>query len=239
MAIYLDREVFHAEMTKCKRTDTLSEQAVKMFEKLAYQVTRKYYFEQEEDYRDAAQSAIYDLLKYWRGFKENPVVQLKILRNFEPGEKIIISIDGYDKIEIVACDDSVKLKKTENGFMIGETANRSLTNMLYCCKEYAKLGMYVDRVKCKITFMDNMNIEPDYNDYSSYVSIVSNCDSPITNTKPSSQNHYKFKKPPNSFSYFTSIVTNGALKFIDMKTPKDLRNGNLISMSDNKFFNLH
>jgi hypothetical protein len=247
-----------------------------MLTTLSKEVSRKYYFEFEEDYEDAASYAIYDLLKYWRGFKENPVVQLEVVRNFHPGEWFNIKIDAFDNIKIIAVDNLSTHTKEEKVlyFEIGETPNKSLTNMASALRnEY--LGIYLDRVKCKITFMDNYNKTPDYDSYNSAIqffplisgetyayhengkniveTIVVDGKTtkakkkihdllPISCSKFHKPNVYMFKKPPNSFSYFTSVVNNGILKFIDKRNPKALRNGKLLAMnsvsSDSAFFNI-
>lgn len=272
--IYLDRDEFHQEMTNCKRADDLSRKAVDMLSILCREVSRKYYFEFEEDYQDAAAHAMYDVLKYWRGFKENPVVQLEIVRNFTHGEYFDIKINSFNTISVMAVADSPEATIKENTFLIGETPNKSLTNMAAVLRsEY--LGIYLDRVKCKITFMDNYNKSPDYDVYDStiqfYPTVIGETYAyndngkniiemlniggrmtktkkmitdlmPISCSKFQKPNMYKFKKPPNSFSYFTSVVTNGILKFIDKRNPKLLRNGNLLTMNsvgpDSAFFNI-
>jgi len=277
--IYLDRDEFHQEMTNCKRNDALSKLAIEMLSTLCKEVSRKYYFEFEEDYEDAAAYAMYDVLKYWRGFKENPVVQLEIVRNFIHGEYFNIHIDAFNTIKVVAIQNGIldEIPK-EDGvlfFSIGETANKSLTNMATVLRT-DHLGIYLDRVKCKITFMDNYNKSPDYDSYNSFLqfspllagetfaygengkNIIETIDVDGKKTKIKKKimdlvpiscskfhmkpNIYTFKKPPNSFSYFSSMSTNGCLKFIDKRNPKLLRNGNLLTMSnsgsDSAFFNI-
>lgn len=275
MANYLDRNEFHREMTLCKRKNELSKRAIEMLNTLATEVSRKYYFEDAEDYKDAAASAVYDLVKYWRGFKENPVVQLEICRNFIHGEKLIIKINGMPDIVCMAVDDTpYDKKKNVLYFSIGDSANRSLTNLSNLLK-VDKLGVFLDRVKCKITFMDNLNLDPDYTTYNSSIEFVPlktgmtyaynekgknlmenvkidgkmikrkvmvEGKMPISNTKfHLVQNMYTFKEPPNSFSYFTSVCSNGCLKFIDKRNPKALRNGKLLTIgihNTETFFNI-
>ena len=51
----------------------------------------------------------------------------------------------------------------------------------------------------------------------------------VNNDKKTGNVHW-FKKPPNAFSYFTSITRRGILKSINKVNPPILRNGNKISM---------
>lgn len=289
--MYIDRDEFHSEMIKCKRSDALSNRAIQLFGILAKEVSRRYYFEHEEDYDDAAATATYDLLKYWRGFKENSVVQLQIIRNFHPGEVLSINIDNMAPLLFMAATEEMmvsgkpvswvmpvgpdskprfKGKLLCTQFLIGETANKSLMALTALCKNQ-QFGVYLDRVKCKITFMDNLNLDPDYTTYNSTVeffpvltgetfayddkgknvmeTVIIDGKSvkqkkmelglmPISDSKFITQNRYKFKKSPNSFSYFTSVASNGILKYIDVRNPKALRNGNLVSRSEFTFFNI-
>ena len=287
MANYLDREEFHAEMTKCKRQDALTNKAIVMLNTLATEVSRRYYFEHEEDYQDASQQAMYDLLKYWRGFKENAVVRLPITRNFVAGEIVTIKMDRMEPVSFMATTpeklglgeprkDGVTFLTKPGAptlFYIGETANKSLMNLATICKElHGKyLGVFLDRVKCIITFMDNLNLDPDYTTYNSSVEFTPVAkgetlaydeagkvitDSvkvdgkmvktkrlitgllPISDAKFNLPHQYRFKKSPNSFSYFTSVCNNGVLKYIDVRNPKALRNGNLVTRSESTFFNI-
>jgi hypothetical protein len=270
---YLDRDVFHQEMTKCKRNNDLSPAAIEMLYTLSNEVSRKYYFEHAEDYEDAACNAVFDCYKYWRGFKENYVIQLKILRNFNPGEQLQICVDGCQPRVFEAGSENNKNSSGNIMFAIGDNINKTLANLKDMCGD-SDVAVFLDRVKSKVTFMDNRNIDPG-DTYSSTITFIPNLKGetllmdaagkflldivgsgstaiktkrkgidflPISDAKFHTPNFYKFKKPPNSFSYFTSVVNNGILKFIDQRNPKALRNGNLLPLSGNgnsvNFFNI-
>ncbi len=96
--------------------------------------------------------------------------------------------------------------------------------------------------------MDKYN--GDKQSLSSYVDVVFSGEQPIIPDKKQSKlqekmkatNRYFFQPPPNGFSYFTSIIRNGCLKSINKINPKQLRNGNKLSLhtvnsGENGFYN--
>ena len=68
---YLSNADLLAEIIICKERDELTTKAVEMFQLIANGVARKMYYQDPMDRDDCVQSAMLDLLKYWRGF--NPL----------------------------------------------------------------------------------------------------------------------------------------------------------------------
>lgn len=68
---YLNNTDFTNEIIKCKGTDKLSDEAVRMFMLLAERANRRLDYEDPRDREDCIQSALYDLVKYWRNFDPN------------------------------------------------------------------------------------------------------------------------------------------------------------------------
>lgn len=234
---YLDRHEFHAELAKCKRAKALSRAAIDMFKILCTEVSKKYYFKYEADRDDAIASAMYDCYKYWENFKESNVVQLKIMRNFVDNETIILDIANVGKFIYIA--KSATTKKGE--FLISETPNKTIGNLI-ASVDKAIMGVFHDKVKCKITFMDHVN-GGDLSTKSKLFIKPSPTDEPLTSTKTKTPNAFEFDEPPNGFSYFTSVVDKGILKSINKINPKNLRNGMMVSLSNinsssNGLFNL-
>jgi len=235
---YLDRNEFHAELTICKRTGELSKKAIEMFTILATETSRRYFFKYEDDRQDAIQMAIIDCYKYWKNFKESNVVQLNIIRNFYDNEMVILDVKNYKVYSFTA-----KTSPSEpDEFKIENTPNKTLSRLSDLVDKNI-IGVYQDKVKCKITFMDILNGDDLSIKSSLKLKLVDN--SPITTNKKTQaglQNQYDFDKPPNGFSYFTSVVNNAFIKSINKINPKQLRNGTVVSLSINQgsngFFNI-
>ena len=225
---YLDRHEFHAELAACKHKNELSRKAIDMFTILSTEVSKKYYFKYEADRDDAIASAVYDCYKYWRNFKESNVVQLKILRNFFDRESLALEIENHGTFVYVAKTE----KQIIHEFKIDETPNKTIDNLIGTIDK-GTIGVYHDKVKCKITFMDFRNgAELTIKSKLILLTPVSYCKkTPLTNTKTKTENVYEFNEPPNGFSYFTSVVDKGILKSINKLNPKNLRNGVMVSLS--------
>lgn len=110
---YLNNADFTAEIIKCKGTDVLSPVAVRMFMLLAERANRKLDYTDSRDREDCIQSALYDLVKYWRNF--NPEVSnnafaffttvatngyAKEFNKIHKGNVEMISLDHYGDSEI-------------------------------------------------------------------------------------------------------------------------------------------
>ncbi len=293
---YLDRIEFHDELTICKKQDALTDRALTMFQTLAKETSRVFYFNCDEDRKDAIAVAMHDLFKYWRNFKESNVVQLKINRNFQPVESIIIYIHGHGRLRYIA---SRQQKPEKRMFLIGNTINNSLKNLTDAIEQIdgKVIAIYTDKIKNKITLMDKFNgkkedelrecknqlrgvienikkndvfhlpalkaqlekkkiglVEKINNlNIKSFVvaksklikaEIKSNKEGdkgkktikkvylvdPNLNSSKDDEFYYKFKDPPNAFSYFTTMVRMGILKSINKINPKHFRSGNKISI---------
>jgi len=221
---YIDRNQFHEVMTYCKKNDELNDEAISYFIKLSRNVARKYYYGNNIDIEDAASMSIEDLLKYWKNFKENNLVKLNILRNFNDGESIEIMIDGIDSMVFTAKSNP----SHSSEFLIRDTKNRTIQEFKSITKEYSdKFMVYHDQVKCNLTIMDNHN-KDNPNIFSSMKMIGSPDLYKIKKHK--SGDLITFDKPPNAFSYFTSICNNAIRKYLNMANPKHLRDGNKISI---------
>lgn len=272
---YLDRIEFHNELTKCKKavkykesTDdngeksmvmiegVLSRTALDMFMLLARETSRDFYFDNEDDKKDAISTATHDLFRYWRNFKESNVVQFKLMRNFIPGETITVNIFGYGEFTYTAGFDQDLLGRL---FKIGPTINSTIKNFesIVNTIDGRFIAIFVDKIKNKITLMDKYN--SDDLSVKSYVKIQSEkIDVKKVNEDGSlsvigstyavmldkkTGNTLFFQDPPNGFSYFTSIARNGCLKSINKIKPKQFRNGNMLSLShvnsgSNGFYNI-
>lgn len=271
---YLDRDEFHDELTICKKVGKLTDRALAMFQLLATEVSRDFYFEDNEDKKDAVAVAVHDLFKYWGNFKESNVVQFKINRNFTNNEEIIVDIFGHGKIAYKA-NNGFDIKKGK--FQIGTTINNSLKSLVEVVvgRDDKVIAIYVDKIKNKVTLMDKFNsddlsvkssvvirTEPievaavkklkgnafrqfDYIPVEEVAEGVEYELKKIHLVEPNKNKDFlfKFKSPPNAFSYFTSIARHGILKSINKINPKQFRNGGKISIDqinreNNGMFNI-
>jgi hypothetical protein len=289
---YIDRDVYHDELAKCKKADELSRISLDLFKLHSEECSRDFYFQYEADRDDAVASAMHDLFKYWKNFKESNVVQVKLNRNFVDGESISVNIHGKGVVTYIAkseipeeyarskdddfCfedflyepptaqEDINRMERIKRGeFEIGSTINISLANLssLIKSRDNKILAIYVDKIKNKITLMDKHNGD-DLSAKSSVecsdsvvemakVKIVKGKDIryvyiplkdvdtstehevlhvPLVDVDKKGTHMFKFKEPPNAFSYFTSIIRNGILKSINKINPKQLRGGKKISI---------
>lgn len=73
---YVNNKEFTAAIIECKKNDKLNDFAVSCFVALATRAVDRLYYEDPRDREDCIQSALYDCVKYWRGFDhtryENP-----------------------------------------------------------------------------------------------------------------------------------------------------------------------
>ena len=250
---YLDRIEFHQELTVCKkrlkdssisREKVLTERALKMFMLLAREVSRDFYFDDDEDRKDAIAVATHDLFKYWQNFKESNVVQLRINRNFIVLDQIVIDIYGHSQLTYTAGFDQNCDTRT---FKVGKNINESLKHLKWIIdeKDSEAIAIFVDKIKNKITLQDKYNadnlsvkssvsiISPEYpvSDFVGKTDQIQSIDKVYLVDKNKSGNFvFFFTAPPNAFSYFTSISRRGILKSLSKTNPKQFRNGNKVSM---------
>lgn len=153
---YIDKVEYHAEMVKCKKAGKLSNKIIEMFTLHATEVSRGYWFRDEEEKKDAIASAIHDFVSYWKNFKEFNVIQLKLIRNFRIGETITINVANYGEITYIAGTETDPEKNT---FEIKDTTNHSLQILHDLVKEQMKdiIEPSLHKVTMKITFMDVKN----------------------------------------------------------------------------------
>ena len=67
---YINNKEFAAEIVKCKETGVLSDAAVQYFILLANRTIQKLKFSNPLDKEDCIQSALLDLIRYWKNFNE-------------------------------------------------------------------------------------------------------------------------------------------------------------------------
>lgn len=155
---YIDKHEYHAEMVKCKKAGELSNKIIEMFTLHAGEVSRGYWFKDEEEKKDAIASAIHDFVSYWKNFKESNVIQLKLVRNFRLGETITLDIPNYGRIIYTAGEET---DADKNIFKIEDTTNHSLQILHDLVAKNLK-GVIIPslhKVTMKITFMDIQNAE--------------------------------------------------------------------------------
>lgn len=68
---YINNKEFTEEIIKCKQTGELSKFAISCFVKLANRAVNNLYFKDPRDREDCIQSALFDCIKYWKGFDED------------------------------------------------------------------------------------------------------------------------------------------------------------------------
>jgi hypothetical protein len=237
---YINRDVYHSEIVACKKSGELTPKAIEMFTRHVKEVSKAFYFEFSEDREDAVQSAIHDFLKYWKGIRENNVVQMKLLRDFVEGEELTIHIDGCKPIRCVAG----KRNDFKNGvFKVDDTVNHTLENLASMLEKHrAVVEITLHKVTKKITFMDNKN--GDDLSVRSHIQLKLKSKSKLSKTiKTDSSDKVFFENPPNIFNTLTSYARNGIIKHINKHNPKIIRNGNMIRFSqinpeNNGFYNL-
>jgi len=223
---YLDRNVFHDEMRKCKLTGEISKQAVEHFYTLAEQVSKKYNL--AEDIRqDVIQSAVMDCVKYWGNFKEGRITRIGITRNFKKGEGFIIRIVGRPEFKIIAGEDFEISNDSHNKTMsniirTGIDANKNKTSAKFDDRSF---GIYLDKMRGNMTFMDIHNRRD--LDVVSNISVIQRKTNKLIKEPEES---FEFQLPNNAFSYFTSMVNNGMLKFIGLLNPKGKRDVTVLSI---------
>lgn len=66
---WIDKKEFTNEIILCKELDDLTDKAVDMFMRLAKHANRRLPYSDPRDREDCIQSALLDLVKYWRNFK--------------------------------------------------------------------------------------------------------------------------------------------------------------------------
>ncbi len=237
---YLDRHVFHNELAVCKRANELSKTALEMFKLLATETSRDFFFDAPEDKEDAIAHAMHDLYRYWRNFKESNVVQLQLLRNFDPEEGFAFTIHNFGTLTYRACAqlpvsaDEPLSTDAPRYFLIGQTINQSLKHLSEVLQLHdgPQVAIFVDKIKSKITLMDKCN--GDDLSVRSCVDVLAleTAARPLTGEgrKMDPRGKHFFKPPPNGFSYFTSIVRNGIIKSINKTFPKEMRSGKRVSL---------
>lgn len=263
---YINRIEFHEELRRCKINDELSKAGLDYFMKLSNEVSKDYFYSKADDQKDAVARAIHDCYKYWKGFKENNVVQIKFIRNFVLGEKIVIYLPNFGEIRLRAGtfnrrnfgSDGIEALE----FQIDETINKSLRNLCAVANEHmAKypadglknrsiLELFQDTVKKKLTIMDNLNFQnlevkgkvriyhadPDEdmmkmeNEGDKWSPTLMKLDSKVHTLVKDSVIDVELSDPPNSFSYFTSVVRNGIVKALKVLYPKGYQQSNVVSI---------
>jgi DNA-directed RNA polymerase specialized sigma subunit len=68
MAIYVKNSDLRNEIIKCKETNVLSDDAIRMFQKMAERFSRKLSYIYEEDRQDCISVAVIDCYLYWRNY---------------------------------------------------------------------------------------------------------------------------------------------------------------------------
>jgi hypothetical protein len=223
---YIDRHEFHAEMRSCKLNDRISDTAVSYFYKLAKKVSKRYNL-QESDRDDAIQSAVMDCIKYWGNFKEGRITRIGITRNFKNGEGFIVKIDGRPDFKLIAGTDFDISRNNHNKTMsniirTGTDTNKNKTSGKF---DNGSFGIYLDKMRGNMTFMDIYN-RRDLETVSS-IKIIQDEKNRLIKEE---DNEFEFEKPNNAFSYFTSMVNNGMLKFMGQLSPKDQKDTVVLSI---------
>jgi len=105
---YINKKEFFDVIVECKETGELSKRAIELFQILANEAINGLYYSDSRDREDCIQSALYDLLKYWRNF--NPTISNNAFSFYTQ-----IAVNGYakefnkihkHKIEFVSLDFS-------------------------------------------------------------------------------------------------------------------------------------
>lgn len=243
MANYIDPKKYHEEMVRCKKSGQLTDRAIEFFQLQAREVSKVFYFEDNEDRKDAIANAVKDFVCYWKNFKENSVVQIKIIRNFVAGEKFKIDVWGDKSYTYTASVDP----KTDFEFLIGTTENKSLDNLHAAVQKTIadKMHSSLHKVTRKINLMDNLNGDDKEKQSVLTIELVDprilvKDEKVYTKVK-----EYKFETPPDSFKFFTSMARNGIIKYINEHHPEEVRDGKLVHFSrinsedgKNGFFNV-
>jgi hypothetical protein len=246
MANYIDPKAFHREMSLCKKNDILSNKAIEYFSTLANEVVKLFYFEDPEESQDAVANSIKDFILYWRNFKEDNLIQLKLNkdRNFIEGEIIEIEVFNTDKkVKFTAREKELK---SESDFLIGSTVNKSLENLRDSINTNLKemIVASLHKVTYKINIIDIYN-KPDP-EAASTLNIYLKSKVPLLRGEKDAKEKstYKFETPPDSFKFYTSLARNGIIKYINDNKPEEIRNGKLIrfgsinSDEDSGFYNI-
>jgi hypothetical protein len=215
---YIDRDVYHRELCECKKNGELSKKAIDLFYKHAREVRKKYKGRSADDADDLLQRAVEDFLKYWKKFKDKSLVQLKIKRNLKNGEKIVFDIKNCGKIIFEASNNPTE----PHQFLIEEKINKTLQNLVDINKNEF-LQITLDKIKSKITFMDLMNGHSPSEENRSSIQIFCIDDSFHDRKK----DFDFFNDPPNAFSYFTSLIDNAMIKFLDEIDSPEQREGKI------------
>jgi len=155
---YINRIEYHDEMVKCKKKGELSRKVIEMFTIHATEVSKAYWFSDEEERKDAIASAMHDFVCYWKNFKESNVVQLKLVRNFRLGETITLDICNYGVVTYTAGEETDEEKRI---FKIEDTTNHSLQTLHNIIAKDLKdvIEPSLHKVTMKITFMDIHNAD--------------------------------------------------------------------------------
>lgn len=227
---YINRDDFHAELTICKKQNELTRKAIEFFQILAQETSKDFDYQYDADQKDCIAHAVHDCYKYWRGFKECNVVQAEVTRNPIPGEAVVINIVGAKSQKFTAVDEDTN---NPYEFKIGETINKTFEAFVNCVNEQHNDIMegFLDKIKRKFTIMDKLNGE-DLSIKSTLEFVFKNEKDPFVNMKKiTDDGNITFKKPPNAFSYFTSVVRNGIKKQLSKIYPKNFKQSNKVSLN--------
>ena len=236
-------EEYHNEMVKCKKAGELSRTAIDMFTLHVKEVSKCYNFQNNEG-DDCVASALHDFVCYWKNFKESNCVQLKLTRNFDHGESLMLELKNDNTYIYTASDIN---DVSERKFKIGNTINHTLDNLYGVSTEDLgnKVHVWLHKVKMKIGFMDNLNSD-DLSIYSR-VYVKTNHKYLILGDNKATPTElgylHMFTNPACSFNNLTSLARNGILKGLNKLNPKQFRHSNMIRMGSinseaNGFYNV-
>jgi DNA-directed RNA polymerase specialized sigma subunit len=65
---HVKNPILREEIIRCKQQNKLSDDAIKMFQKMADKYSRRYTYIYEQDREDCISFAVIDCWKYWRGY---------------------------------------------------------------------------------------------------------------------------------------------------------------------------
>ena len=114
-----------------------------------------------------------------------------------------------------------------NEFCIRDTPNRTIQDFKHVSQSHPHIKIFHDQVKRNLTIMETENND---SDTCSYIEVYEYGDLINKKSVKICDGKIYLYPAPNAFSYFTSICNNAVIKFMNLITPKWLRDGKKVSI---------
>lgn len=208
MANYLDKQHLNEVMKECKIKGRLSLEAVECFRTLARKLSNTCDYRNEDDREDAISLATADFASYWKGYKINPMVQIKFIRQIYEGEEFTLKHGEINKTYVARHEP-----KEENDFQIYQKVNKTIEE-LHKLLERDSDGSYfttIHKVTRKLAVVDTTCFSNSIGIFTVNKKVGSRISDDDKNPHIG-ESVFDFKAPPPAFNFLTSVARNGLYK---------------------------